>query len=113
MPKLFKCGVFAVGLALALAGASARADDAKTGTMQGGAMSSDPMTGNAMSGSAMQASPMSGGAMSAGPMADDPMKADCMEKAGKETDADKKAAALAACDAMGGGMMMNQMAPAK
>ena len=88
MPKLFECTVFALGLAFALAGAPARADDAKTGPMQGGTMSADPM-------------------------AADPMKADCMEKAGDETDADKKAAALAACDAMGAGMMMNQMAPAK
>ena len=52
--------------------------------------------------------------MAASPMAADPMKADCLEKAGMETDAAKKEAAIAACDAMGGTMMKSgQMAPAQ
>jgi pentapeptide MXKDX repeat protein len=57
----------------------------------------------------MKTDQMSTDAMSANPMAADPMKADCLEKAQSETDAAKKEAMVAECDAMGGSMMM--MAP--
>ena len=106
------CNILAAaGIALlALATGPSSADEMKTGAMQAGTMSASPMSSNQMAtGGAMSASPMA-----ASPMAADPMKADCLDKAGKETDAAKKEAAIAACDAMGGSMMKSgQTAPAQ
>jgi len=112
--------VAAAGIALlSLATVPSIADEMKTGAMQSGTMSASPMSSNQMSsnqmqGGAMSAGTMSAGAMSASPKATDPMKADCLDKAGMETDAAKKEAAIAACGAIGGTMMQSgQTAPAQ
>ena len=88
MHTLAKLALAASFAAFALAASPSFADEIKTNTM-----------------APMKADQMSTDAMSASPMAADPMKADCMKKAEAETDAAKKQAMAAACDATAGGMM--------
>jgi pentapeptide MXKDX repeat protein len=96
--------LFATAIAaLSLRAAPSVADEMTTDTM-----SAAPMATNHMS-----TDTMSTNAMSAGPAAADPIKVGCMQKAEMETDAARKAAALATCDPMAGGAMnSDQMAPA-
>ena len=90
MHTLAKLALAASFAAFALAASPSFAEEIKTNTMASEPMKTDQMSTDAMS---------------ASPMAADPMKADCMKKADAETDAAKKQAMAAACDAMGGGMM--------
>jgi pentapeptide MXKDX repeat protein len=96
--RRFATNLLIAAAVVIFAGAPSFAEEANTGTMAAEPMRTDQMSTNAMS---------------ANPMAADPMKADCMAKAEMETDAAKKDAMMAECDAIGGSMMMQPgaMAP--